>query len=135
MTWNGQFCLIHNFSNLFPLKWLRMTRNGQFCMAKIKYTLIQENFYERLPFYMDSCALSPTASLLALFVTIMEMVYFKVRFRQIFLFPFIFAINHIQNNNQIRVAKGLPFPGLLSSFQTLNTLNTFSTFYLSLILN
>ena len=27
---NGQFCLIHNFSNLFPPKWLRMTRNGQF---------------------------------------------------------------------------------------------------------
>ena len=61
---NGQFHLIHNFSNLFPPKWLRMTRNGQFCMAKIKYTLIQWNFYERLPFYMDSCALSPTASLL-----------------------------------------------------------------------
>ena len=64
MTWNGQFHLIHNFSNLFPPKWLRMTRNGQFCMAKIKYTLIQGNFYERLPFYMDSCALSPMASLL-----------------------------------------------------------------------
>ena len=87
MTWNGQFCLIHNFSNLFPpnwlrmtrngqfhlicnfsnlfpLKWLRMTQNGQFCVAKIKYTLIQGNFYERLPFYMVSCALSPTASLL-----------------------------------------------------------------------
>ena len=61
MTWNGQF-LIHNFSNLFPPKWLRMTWNGQFCMAKIKYTLIQGNFYERLPFYMDSCALSPMAS-------------------------------------------------------------------------
>ena len=64
MTWNGQFCPIHNFSNLFPPKWLRMTRNGQFCMAKIKYTVIQGNFYERLPFYMDSCALSPTVSLL-----------------------------------------------------------------------
>ena len=51
-------------SNLFPPKWLRMTRNGQFCMAKIKYTLIQGNFYERLPFYMDSCALGPMASLL-----------------------------------------------------------------------
>ena len=25
MTWNGQFCLIHNLSNLFPPKWLRMT--------------------------------------------------------------------------------------------------------------
>ena len=66
MTWNGQFCLIHNFSNFFPPKWLRMTRNDQFCMAKIKYTLIQGNFYERLPFYMDSCALSPMASLLVL---------------------------------------------------------------------
>ena len=64
MTRNGQFHPIHNFSNLFPPKLLRMTRNGQFCMAKIKYTLIQGNFYERLPFYMDSCALSPTASLL-----------------------------------------------------------------------
>ena len=33
MTRNGQFHLIHNFSNLFfPLKWLRMTRNGQFCL-------------------------------------------------------------------------------------------------------
>ena len=32
MTWNGQICLIHNFSNLFPLKWLRMTWNGQFCL-------------------------------------------------------------------------------------------------------
>ena len=64
MTQNGQFCLIHNFSNFFPLKWLRMTQNGQFCMAKIKYTLIQGNFYERLLFYLDSCALSPMASLL-----------------------------------------------------------------------
>ena len=64
MTWNGQFRLICNFSNLFPPKWLSMTQNVQFCMAKIKYTLIQGNFYERLPFYMDSCALSPTASLL-----------------------------------------------------------------------
>ena len=63
MTWNGQFHLICNFSNLFPPKWLRMTWNGQFCMAKIKYTLIQGNFYERLPFYMDSCALRPMASL------------------------------------------------------------------------
>ena len=64
MTWNGQFHLIHNFSNLFPPKLLRMTQNGQFCMAKIKCTVIQGNFYERLPFYMDSCALSPMASLL-----------------------------------------------------------------------
>ena len=63
MTQNGQFHLICNFSNLFPLKWLRMTWNGQFCMAKIKYTLIQGNFYESLPFYMDRCALSPMASL------------------------------------------------------------------------
>ena len=59
-------CPIHNFSNLFPPKWLRMTQNGQFSMAKIKYTLIQGNFYERLLFYMDSCALSPMASLLNL---------------------------------------------------------------------
>ena len=64
MTWNGQFHLIRNFSNLFPLKLPRMTWNGQFCMAKIKCTVIQGNFYERLPFYMDSCALSPMASLL-----------------------------------------------------------------------
>ena len=42
-----------------------MTWNGQFCMAKIKYTLKQGNFYERLPFYIDSCAISPTASLLS----------------------------------------------------------------------
>ena len=26
--------------------------------------MIQWNFYERFPFYMDSCAISPTASLL-----------------------------------------------------------------------
>ena len=26
-TWNNQFCLIHNFSNVFPLKWFRMTQN------------------------------------------------------------------------------------------------------------
>ena len=64
MTQNGQLCPICNFSNFFPPMWLRMTRNGQFCMAKIKYTLIQGNFYERLLFYMDSCALSPMASLL-----------------------------------------------------------------------
>ena len=64
MTQNGQFCPIRNFSNLFSPKWLRVTQNGQFCMAKIKYTLIQGYFYERLLFYMDSCALSPTASLL-----------------------------------------------------------------------
>ena len=32
MTRNGQFCPIHNFSNLFPSKWLRMTQNGQFCL-------------------------------------------------------------------------------------------------------
>ena len=63
MTWNSQFHPICNFSNLFPPKWLRMTQNGQFCMAKIKFSLIQGNFYERLPFYMDSCALSPMASL------------------------------------------------------------------------
>ena len=63
MTQNGQFCPIHNFSNLLPPKWPRMTRNGQFHMAKIKYTLIQGNFYERLAFYMDSCALSPMAFL------------------------------------------------------------------------
>ena len=50
--------------HLFPPKWPRMTWNGQFSMAKIKYTLIQGNFYERSPFYMDSCALSPMASLL-----------------------------------------------------------------------
>ena len=30
MTWNGQFYLTHNFSNLFPPKWFRMTWNGQF---------------------------------------------------------------------------------------------------------
>ena len=28
MTWNGQFYPVHNFSNFFPPKWLRMTRNG-----------------------------------------------------------------------------------------------------------
>ena len=66
MTQNSQFCPICNFSNFFPPKWLRMTWNGQFCIAKIKYTLIQGNFYERLLFYMDSCALSPMASLLFL---------------------------------------------------------------------
>ena len=88
MTQNSQFHLIHKFSNLptkmaqndsewpilsdsqlfqlFPSKWLRMTQNGQFCMARIKYTLIQGNFYEGLLFYMDSCALSPMASLLSL---------------------------------------------------------------------
>ena len=30
MTRNGQFCPIDNFSNLFPPKWPRMTWNGQF---------------------------------------------------------------------------------------------------------
>ena len=73
ITRNSQFCLIHNFSNLFPPKWFRMTRNDQFCMAKQKNkkkhkkkkkTMIQGNFYERLYFYMDSCAISPRASLL-----------------------------------------------------------------------
>ena len=50
---------------LFPPKWLRMTWNSQFCMAKKKKpTMIHGNFYERLHFYMDSCAISPTASLL-----------------------------------------------------------------------
>ena len=62
---NGQFCPICNFSNLFPLKWLRMTQNSQFCMTKQKKpTMIQGNFFERLHFYMDSCAINPTASLL-----------------------------------------------------------------------
>ena len=70
MTRNGQFQPICNFSNLFPLKWLRMTWNDQFYMAKIRYTLIQGNFYERLPFYMDSCALSPTASLFCISVNV-----------------------------------------------------------------
>ena len=70
ITWNGQFCLIHNFSNLFPPKWLRMTQNGQLCMAKKKKTMIQGNFYERLHFYMDSCAISPMASLFRLEVLI-----------------------------------------------------------------
>ena len=60
---NSEWPILPN-SQIFPPKWLRMTWNGQFCMAKIKYTLIQGNFYERLPFYMDSCALSPMASLL-----------------------------------------------------------------------
>ena len=31
MTWNGQFCLSHSFSNLFPPKQLRWTLNGKFC--------------------------------------------------------------------------------------------------------
>ena len=31
MTRNCQFCPICNFSNLFPPKWLRMTQNGQIC--------------------------------------------------------------------------------------------------------
>ena len=52
----------------FPTK---VAQNGQFCMAKKKkkkstHTMIQGNFYERLHFYMDSCAISPTASLLTL---------------------------------------------------------------------
>ena len=55
----------------FPPKLLRMTWNGQFCMTKIKYTLIQGNFYERLPFYMDSCALSPMASLFLDYIQIL----------------------------------------------------------------
>ena len=49
MTWNGRFCPICNFSNLLPPKPPRMTWNGQSCMAKIKYTLIQGNFYESYP--------------------------------------------------------------------------------------
>ena len=50
----------------FPPKLLRKTWNGQFCMAKI-----QGNFYERLPFYMDSCALSPMASLFLDYIQIL----------------------------------------------------------------
>ena len=65
---NGQFCPIYNFSNLFPLKWLRMTQNDSewpILHGKTKKnTMIQGNFYERLHFYMNSCAISPTASLL-----------------------------------------------------------------------
>ena len=34
ITWNGQFCPIHNFSNLFPLKQLRITLNDQFCSIR-----------------------------------------------------------------------------------------------------
>ena len=88
MTQNGQFRPIRNFSNLSPPKWLRMTWNGQFCMAKIKCTLIQGNFYERLPFYMDSCALSPTTSL--------------------FSFLHIFAI-YINNVSNRRMKQLMPF--------------------------
>ena len=50
---------------LFPPKWLRMTWNSQFCVAK-KPIIIQGNFYERLHFHMDSCAISPTAPLLTI---------------------------------------------------------------------
>ena len=71
MTQNSQFHPIHNSPNLFPPKLLRMSRNGQFCMAKIKCTVIQGNFYERLPFYMDSCALSPMASLFSIYAGIL----------------------------------------------------------------
>ena len=53
-------------SQLFQSFPIEVAQNGQFCMAKIKYTLIQGNFYEKLLFYMDSCALSPMASLLML---------------------------------------------------------------------
>ena len=34
MTQNGQFSLIHNFSNLSPPKWLRLTWNVQFCLIR-----------------------------------------------------------------------------------------------------
>ena len=70
-SWNSQFHLIHNFSNVFAPKWLRMTWNGQFCMAKIKCTVIQGNFYKRLAFYMDSCALSPMAFLFLDYIQIL----------------------------------------------------------------
>ena len=39
IAWNSQFHPIHSFSNLFPLRWLRMTQNGQFCIAKKKKKL------------------------------------------------------------------------------------------------
>ena len=35
MTQNGQFHLIHNFSNLFLLKWLRMANSAQFATFPI----------------------------------------------------------------------------------------------------
>ena len=87
MTRNGQFCLICNFSNLFPLKWLRMTQNSQLCPIRNfsifshrsdsewpilhgqnKIHTDTREIYERLLFYMDSCALSPMASLLYTYI-------------------------------------------------------------------
>ena len=60
-----------NFSNLFPLKWLRMTQNAKFCKKKKKKerknnTMLQGNFYERLHFSMDSCTIRPMASLFSI---------------------------------------------------------------------
>ena len=59
---DSEWPIMYN-SQLFQFFPTKVAQNGQFCMAKIKYTLIQGNFYERLLFYMDSCALSPMASL------------------------------------------------------------------------
>ena len=68
-TWNGQICLICNFSNLFPPKWLRMTQRSQFSMTKKKNTMIQGNFYERLHFYINSCAIRPIIAMASLFIS------------------------------------------------------------------
>ena len=46
MTRNGQFCSICNFSNVFPLKWLRMTQNGQFHPICNFSNLFSENVCE-----------------------------------------------------------------------------------------
>ena len=48
----------------FPTKAAQNDLEWPVLHGQIKYTLIQGNFYERLPFYIDSCALSPMASLL-----------------------------------------------------------------------
>ena len=65
MSQNGQFCPILNFSYLFSLKRLRMIQNSQF-YKKNENTMIQGNFYERLHFARNSCAISPMASLFSI---------------------------------------------------------------------
>ena len=47
----------------FPTKVAQNDLEQPILCGKKKTTMIQGNFYERLHFYMDSCAISPMASL------------------------------------------------------------------------
>ena len=94
ITWNGQFYPICSFFQSFPteaaqndLKWPILPDSQLFQSfptkvaqndlersilhgKKKKETMIQGNFYERLHFHMDSCAIGPTASLFIITIII-----------------------------------------------------------------